>query len=160
MDFFYLLELKLKDALKEYMQPVDTMLAHFYYLYTKSSKKHHKLKNLYDMLKGEFEMYTSVIRLVKGTGTRWIDHKLRTMNHLIEKFGFYCVHLNDIISTTTNSKEKTTLEGKFNKLVDAKVLLLYALFTDILSEEKKFSLVTQKSDIDIIGILDFYQEQL
>ena len=59
-----------------------------------------------------------------------------------------------------NSKEKTTLEGKFNKLVDAKVLLLYALFTDILSEAKKFSLVTQKSDINIIGILDFYPEQL
>ena len=35
----------------------------------------------------------------------------------------YCVHLNDIISTTTNSKEKTTLEGKFNKLIDPKVLL-------------------------------------
>ena len=59
-----------------------------------------------------------------------------------------------------NSKEKTTLEGKFNKLVDAKVLLLYALFTYILSEAKKFSLVTQKSDINIIGILDFYPEQL
>ena len=45
------------------------------------------------------------------------------LDRLIGKFRPYCVHLNDIISTTTNSKEKTTLEGKFNKLVDPKVLL-------------------------------------
>ena len=62
------------------------------------------------MLKGEFEMYTSGVRLVKATGTGWIGHKLCAMDHLTEKFGLYCVHLNDMISTTTNSKEKSTLE--------------------------------------------------
>ena len=76
-------------------------------------------------------MYTSGVRLVKATGTRWIDYKLQAMDHLIEKFGLYCVHLNDVISTTTNSKEKATSEGKFNKLVDARILLPCALFTDI-----------------------------
>ena len=39
------------------------------------------------MLMGEFEMYTSGIRPVKATGTRWIDQKLWAMDHLIEKFG-------------------------------------------------------------------------
>ena len=31
------------------------------------------------------------------------------------------------------------------------------LFTDILAEAKKFSLITQKSDINIINILDLVQ---
>ena len=74
--FSHDLELAIKDALKEYMELVDTMLTHLYYLYSKSSRKHHKLQNLYDMLMGEFEMYTSGIRPVKATGTRWIDQKL------------------------------------------------------------------------------------
>ena len=78
-------------------------------------------------------------------------------DHLIEKFGLYCAHLNNIISITTNSKEEATLERKFNKLVDVKVLLHCALFTDILAEVKKFSLITQKSDINIINILDLVE---
>ena len=120
--FSHTLELTLKDALKQYMEPVDKMPTHLHYLYTKSSKKHCELKNLY-ILKGEFKMYASRVRPMKATGTRWIDHKLMALDLLIGKFRLYCVHLNDIISTTTNSKEKTTLEGKFNKLVDPKVLL-------------------------------------
>ena len=55
---------------------------------------------------------------MKATGTRQIDQKLMALDRLIGKFRLYCVHLNDIISITTSSKEKTTLEGKFNKLVD------------------------------------------
>ena len=67
--FSHRLELALKDALKEYMEPVDTMQTHLCYLYTRSSKKHRKLKNIYDLLNGEFKMYTSRVRLVKTTGT-------------------------------------------------------------------------------------------
>ena len=120
--FSHRLELALKDAFKQYMEPVDKMLTHLHYLYTKPSKKHRELKNLY-ILKGKFKMYTSGVRPMKATGTRWINHKLMALDLLIGKFRLHCVHLNDIISTTTNSKEKTTLEGKFNKLVDPKVLL-------------------------------------
>ena len=85
--FSHELELAIKDALKEYMELVNTMLTHLYYPYSKSSRKHHKLQNLYDMLMGEFEIYTSGIRPVKATGTRWIDQKLWAMDHLTEKFG-------------------------------------------------------------------------
>ena len=104
------------------MGPVDKMLTHLFYLYTKSSKKHRKLMNLYT-LRGEFEMYATGVRPIKATGTRRIDYKLQAVDFLIEKFGLYCVHVNDIISTTTNSKEKATLKGKLNKLVDAKAVL-------------------------------------
>ena len=84
--FSHRLELALKDGLKKYMEQVGTTLPHLYYLYTKSSKKHRKLKNL-RMSKDEFEMYTSKVRPVRATGARWIDQKLQAMDHLIETFG-------------------------------------------------------------------------
>ena len=74
--FSHRLELALKDALKDFMEPVDTTLRHLYYLHTKSSKKHRELKNLYVILEGQFEMFSAGVRPVKATGTRWIDHKL------------------------------------------------------------------------------------
>ena len=43
--FSHWLELALKDALKEFIEPVDTSLIHSFYLYKKSSKKHQELKN-------------------------------------------------------------------------------------------------------------------
>ena len=57
------------------------------------------------MLQGEFEMYTSRVKLAKDSGTRWIDHKLWAMDCLIEKFGLYCVHLNNIISKQLKKKK-------------------------------------------------------
>ena len=156
--FSHRLELALKDALKEFIEPVETSLRHLYYLYSNSSKKHRELKNLYMLLKGQFEMYSASVRPVKATGTRWIDHKLRAMDRFIEKFGIYAQHLQHVISTTSNSKDRATLEGKFTKLVDAKVLLRSAFFTDVLAEAKKFSLNTQRSNINIITIIDHVEE--
>ena len=58
------------------------------------------------------------------------------------------------IDTAKKSRDCTTLQGKFTKLIHAKFLLRCALFTDVLSEAKHFSLITQEQNIDIIRILD------
>ena len=81
-------------------------------------------------------MYNYGVRPMNAIGRGWIDHKLQAIYRLTEKYGLYCVHLNDI-STTTNSKEKETLEGKFNRLVDAKSLLRYVKY------KSRFSLSMQ-----------------
>ena len=62
-------------------------------------------------------------------------------------------HLHHSINTARNSQDRTTLKGKFKKLINAKFLLQCALFTDVLAETKHFSLMTQEQDIDI-QILD------
>ena len=77
--FSYCLKLALKDALKEYTSPVDKSLTHLFYLYKNSSKKHRKLKNLYQIKKDEFEMYGDGVKPVKATRTRWIDHQMQAM---------------------------------------------------------------------------------
>ena len=53
-----------------------------------------------------------------------------------------------------SAKDKSTLEGKFKKLIDAKVLLHSALLKDILADAKVFNLLTQKHNINIIKIVD------
>ena len=50
--FSHQLALALKDALNDYMEPVETSLMHLFYLYKQSSKKHRELKNLYELLQG------------------------------------------------------------------------------------------------------------
>ena len=76
------------------------------------------------------------------------------MGHIVEKFGLYTQHLQNVISKTTNAKARATLEGKYAKLVDAKFLLRCALFVDVLAEAKNFSLKTQKIDINIIDVVE------
>ena len=66
----------------------------------------------------------------------------------------YCQHIQHAVPTIKNSKDCITFRGKFEKLIDAKVLLHSGFFSDILSAAKAFSLTTQKSDIDIIAIVE------
>ena len=93
-------------------------------------------------LKGQYEMYGSGVKPLKVGGTRWIDHKLQAIRKLLEKLGLYVGHFKDSTSSAKNSAALATMQGKLKKLVDAKILLLSAFFNDILTEAKKFSLLT------------------
>ena len=88
--FKHRLELAIEKALKKFTEPVEEPLRDLYYLYKKSSKKHRELKNLYQILKDQFEYGGADIKPVKATGTRWIDYQLRAMQRLVDKFGLYC----------------------------------------------------------------------
>ena len=57
------------------------------------------------------------------------------MGCIIEKFGLYTQHLHHSIDTARNSQDRTTLKGKFKKLINAKFLLQCALFTDVLAQD-------------------------
>ena len=146
--------LALKDGLKAYTSPVDETLIHLFYLYKNSSKKYRELKNLYQLMKGQFKMYGDGVRPTKATGTRWIEHKVCAMERVVDKYGSYCQHLQHAITDTKKSKDKALLQGKFNKLVDAKILLCSYFFLDVLTPTKIFSLQTQNSNISIIAIVD------
>ena len=99
-------------------------------------------------------MFRAGMRTLKASGTRWIDHKIGAMGGLIEKLGLYTMHLQNVITATRSSKYRSTLEGKFKKLIDTKVLLRSALFKDVLADAKIFSLLTQKQNINILKIFE------
>ena len=66
----------------------------------------------------------------------------------------YIANIYKMQSLIQRSKDRATLQGNFNKLVDAKILLSSCFFIDVLAPTKIFSLKTQKSDISIIDIVD------
>ena len=120
--FSHRLELALKDSLKDSIELVDESLMYLYYFYKKSSKKHRELKDLYQLMKGQYEFHEDGVRPVKATGTQWIDHKLHAIEQLVDKFGLYYQHIQHAIPEIKSSKDHATLQGKFEKLINAKVL--------------------------------------
>ena len=97
--FSYRLELALKDVVKEVLELVDISLCNLYYLYAKSSKKDRELKNIFNVLEGQFEIYSTGVHPMKATRTSWIDHKICAMGGVVEKFSLYPTftkcHFND-----------------------------------------------------------------
>ena len=88
-------------------------------------------------MKDQYEFHGDGVRPVNATGTQWIDHNLRALERLVDKFGL--LHIHHAIPEIKNSKNRATLRGKFEKLIDAKVLLHSGFFNDILSAVKAFS---------------------
>lgn len=66
----------------------------------------------------------------------------------IEKFGLYLQYSQNVIATTSNSQDHSTLQGKFTKLIGAKVLQHYTLFINVPWDAKHFNLITQKYSIN------------
>ena len=54
-------------------------------------------------------------------------------------FVLYVQPLKGTIPTIKSSNDQATVQGKLNKLVDAKVLLRSAFFTDVLADAKRWS---------------------
>ena len=107
--FSHCLELALKDGLKMYTSPVDISLMHLFYLHKNLSKKHIELKNLYQLMKGQFEIYGDGVRPTIATRTRWIDHKICAMEHVVNKYRLYCQHLQHVITDTKKLKDRAML---------------------------------------------------
>ena len=65
--FSHRVERSLYDALKGYMDPIDTSLMHLYYLYENSSKKTRELKVLFDELKKFYEIDGKGVKPIRAT---------------------------------------------------------------------------------------------
>ena len=69
-----------------------------YYHYHKSSKKILELKSFYQAIKGDFEIYVEGVKPLKATGSRWIDHRIRAMGHLVDKLGLHASHMKEFLT--------------------------------------------------------------
>ena len=116
------LELALKDSLNDFIKPLDDSLRHLYYLYKNSSKNIRKLKALYKVFEETYTFKNIALRPEKASGTCWINHKLRAMAKLNNKFGVYMAHLENVIADTSKKTDRATLQGKFTLLSKANVI--------------------------------------
>ena len=148
------LELALKDALADVMEPIKKCLTNLFYLYEKSSKKLRELRNMHKVIAEVYVFENGRVKPSKCSGTRWIAHLLPSMSGLVDKFGLYLQHFENIIADPSNNTDKSTLEGKRKQLTDASILLRSALFIDRLDSAKIFSLLSQKEHFNLIVMVD------
>ena len=125
-----------------------------FYLYHKSSKKLRELSKLHTVLKEMYKFDDNRIKPAKPSGTRWIAHLLWSMFGLIDEFGLYLEHFENVIADTSKQTDKATLDGKRKFLTDSNVLLPCGLFVDLLDPAKKFCLVSQKENFGIIELVE------
>ena len=50
-------------------------------------------KELLPSNQGDFEIYVEGVKPLKATGSRWIDHRIRAMGHLVDKLGLHASHM-------------------------------------------------------------------
>ena len=82
--FNHRLELAVKDTFNDtFFKDIDTMLVKLYHLYRKSPKRLRELETF-------GEMYERSIRKpYKLYGTRWISHKLKAMETVLQNYGVF-----------------------------------------------------------------------
>ena len=73
---------------------------------------------------------------------------------MLDKYGLYMQHFENIIADTTKRTDKATLKGKQRQLQKADVLLLGALFFDLLEPARMLSLTTQEQNVNLIKIVN------
>ena len=136
------------------MDPITACLQNLYYLYEKSSKKLRELKKLHELLKEIYEFYGKRVKPHRAAGTRWIAHKLEALQNMLDKYGLYMQHFENIIVDTTKRTDKPTLKGKRRQFEKANILLLGTLFFDLLEPARMLSLTTQEQNVNLIKIVN------
>jgi hypothetical protein len=147
------LELALKDALDgTAFEKVDEMLNKLYSIYNKSPKKLHELKVLHDVLKQSFDFEEGSLKPKRSSGTRWISFKLSALRLVLDKYGVYMQHLENLIADdSTNSKDREKIRGYLRRWKSSQMLLNIALFIDVLNPAAILSKAFQEDGIDSVG---------
>ena len=140
------LELVLDDHLEEVMERVKKCLTNLFYCYGNSSKILRELRKSHSVLSELYQFEDGRVKPSKCSGTRWIVHRLRSMFGLVDKFGLYLHHFENIIVNDSKNIDKAILEEKHRQLTDSKVLLLLLLLPLFLTYfiQQKYSVLHHK----------------
>ena len=151
--FNHRIELALKDASENSVfAKIETMLMKLYYLYQKSPKRYRELKEL-------SEAYEKTItKPTKAHGTRWIDHKYRAMERVLDNYGPYIAHLQSLCHTDSQALKRAELVGQAKKWKDATYPMYMAIYLDILSPIRRISITMQSDFHDPVKIVKRIKE--
>ena len=82
----------------------------------------------------------SIPKPTKADGTRWIDFIFWAMEKVLENYGPYMTHLEQLAHTDSQLKKREEIKGFVNKWKDTGYLMHIAIFIDILSPMCRLSL--------------------
>ena len=149
------LELACKDALSSNLfKSVSEMLLKLYSIYSKSPKKTRELCDIIIDLKEVFEFPKGGDIPVRAQGTRWITHKRKAMQRVVDRFSAYVNHLTTLsLDTSISSTDRARLKGYLCKWQHSSILIGCALYVDVLKSPSLLSLSLQKENLDIVMAL-------
>ena len=120
-------------------------------MYHKSPKKSKELEAIGDDLKEVYHFPKGGNLPVRCQGTRWIDHKRRALQRIVDRYGAYILHLNALVNdSTVKAADKSKLRGYLRKWSQGKMLIGCAMYIDILKAPSILSLTLQDDKVDII----------
>ena len=97
-----------------FFSDIDELLLHMYYMYKKSPKKCHELEDIVIELKN----------LLHACGTRFVAHKVSSLERMINRFGAYFTHLTAIVEDSRmKSTDRQKAKGYILKWQNSKILL-------------------------------------
>ena len=151
--FNHRLELAIKDTFKlTAFNNIDEMLAVLYKLYKTSAKRQRELQWFGEGWQRPVPCPT------KATGTRWIDHKIRTMQIVLEHFSPLLAHVESLSQTDSQWEKRAELKGFVKRWKHASYPIHMALYLDILSPLSRLSLGFQQDRHDPVKAARRIQE--
>nr|XP_047135399.1 E3 SUMO-protein ligase KIAA1586-like [Hydra vulgaris] len=154
------LELSLKEKLGKTasFNDVDYTILKMHYIYKKSPKKLRQLGELVSILEDD-EYNIGGYRPKKASGTRWISHKVQALEMILDKYGVYLTHLENMTEDITfTNAERAKFKGYHKKWIHARMPLYIALFIEILAPAKMLSKCFQSDEIDVLASSGFVQQ--
>jgi len=120
-------------------------------LYEKSPKKCRDLSDLVDDLKDVYELPEGGNLPVRASRNRWIIHKHKALQQVVDRYGAY---LNHLVALTEDKSIKSTdrqhLKGYLLKWRQAWMIIGCTLYIDALKPASLLSLSLQNDDIDVV----------
>ena len=149
------LELACKNALSSKLfKDIEEMLLRLYFLYEKSPKKTRELQEIVDDLKEVYELPKGGNNPVRSQGSRWINHKRKALQRVVDRYGVYITHLTTLVEERSlRAEDKARLKAYLKRWMQYRIILGCAMYIDILKAPSLLSLSLQGCELDtVLGI--------
>ena len=88
---------------------------------------------------------------VRSQGSRWITHKRKGLQRILDRYGAYMCHLTALSEDSSlKSEDRARITGYTRKWSDAKILIGCAIYIEVLKPSSVLSLTLQNTHLDIV----------
>ena len=88
---------------------------------------------------------------IRSHGSRWITHKRKALQQVVDRFGAYVNHLTTLANDRTQRVEdRARIKGYVGKWIQYKCILGCSMYVDLLKPPSLLSLSLQECQLDIV----------
>ena len=146
--YAHCLELSSRDGLSSQLfRSIEEMLLRLYYLYEKSPKKVRQLKEIVEDLKEVYDYNEGGCIPVRSQGSRWITHKRRALQKVVDQYGAYIAHLIALCEDKgVKPEDWARLKGYVQKWTQSKILIGCAMYGTNQRQVQRYTRLTRVQD--------------